>query len=114
MQLLILCAPVWFSSSRLNQTCAPFPSRRAFAQFLGQPLGIIERGGAADIMFQQIVELRLERRVGLGGAIFALQIKHQRHQRFGDIAPAILAEMAAFVRLVAEGIGFGFGHASLR
>ena len=33
MQLLILCAPVWFSSSRLNQICAPIPagadSRRA-------------------------------------------------------------------------------------
>ena len=26
MQLLILCAPVWLSSSRLNQICAPLPA----------------------------------------------------------------------------------------
>src|SRR3546814_16497084 len=30
---------------------------RAFAPRLGQPFGIIERAGAADIMFEQIVEL---------------------------------------------------------
>src|SRR3546814_14337756 len=38
---------------------------RAFAQRLGQPFGIIERAGAADIMFEQIVELGPEGGVGL-------------------------------------------------
>ena len=41
------------------------PHLRAAGRFLGQPGGEIERAGAADIVFQQIVELRLERRVGL-------------------------------------------------
>jgi hypothetical protein len=55
-------------------------------------------------MFEQVVELGSKRGVSLRGAIFALEIQHERHQRFGDIAPAELAEMAAIVRLVAEGV----------
>ena len=58
-------------------------------------------------MLQQVVELGLEGRVGLGRAIFALQVEDQRHQRFGDIAAAELAEMAALVGQRSQGIGEG-------
>jgi hypothetical protein len=53
-------------------------------------------------MRQQIVELGLEGGVGLGGLIFAFQIQDQRHQRFGHIAAAELAEMAAIIGLGAQ------------
>src|SRR5690606_18436443 len=39
-------------------------------------------------------------------------IEDQRHQRFGDVAAAELAEMPALVRLVTVGVGlFCHGHA---
>ena len=53
-------------------------------------------------MLQQIVELRCKCRVLLRRAIFAFQVEHERHERFGDIAPSELAEMAAIVGLVAK------------
>src|SRR3546814_19336598 len=68
---------------------------RAFAQRLGQPFGIIERAGAADIMFEQLVELGPAGGVGLGGTIFALEIEDQRHPRLGDVAAAERADMPA-------------------
>src|SRR5690606_29430954 len=80
------------------------------AEVIGQPFREIERAGAADVVFQQVLELRPERRVGLGRAIFTLQIEDQRHQRFGDVAAAELAEMPAFVGLVAEGVGLRLAH----
>ena len=80
---------------------------RRGAQRLGQALGVIERAGAADIMLEEIVELGLERRIGLGRAIFALQFQDEGHQGFGDIAPAEVAEMARRIGLLAEGIGKG-------
>src|SRR5690606_30610249 len=80
------------------------PDFRA-AELLGQPFGEVERARAADIVLEQVVELRLERRIGLRCAIFALEVEDQRHQRFGDVAAAELAEMAALVGLVAEGVG---------
>src|SRR3546814_13025991 len=67
----------------------------AFAQRLGQPFGIIERAGAADIMFEQIVELGPEGGVGLGGTILALEIEDQRQQRLGDVAAAARDDMHA-------------------
>src|SRR3546814_11087701 len=51
---------------------------RAFAQRLGQPFGIIERAGAADIMFEQIVELGREGGVGRGGPTVTLEVKEER------------------------------------
>jgi hypothetical protein len=53
-------------------------------------------------MFEQVVEFRLKCRIGLRGAVFTLQIEHQRHQGFSDVAPAELAEMAAIIGLIAE------------
>src|SRR3546814_9674731 len=91
-----------------------------------QPLGEPQRAGTADIMFEQIVEFGLEGGVGLRGAIFAFEGEDQRHQRFGDIAAAEGAEMAARIRLIAQavrsrgGLGaeavgtVGHRHAALR
>ena len=50
------------------------------------------------------VHLGLERRIGLGVGVGALQIEDQRHQRLGDEAAAIEAEMAALVRAAAIGV----------
>ncbi len=58
-------------------------------------------------MFEQIVELGLERRVDLRRAIMALKVEDQRHQRFGDIAAAELSEMAAGVGAGAKAVGQG-------
>src|SRR3546814_9410211 len=63
-------------------------------------------------MLEQIVDFRLERRVGGGGAIFPLKVQDQRHQRFRDIAAAELAEVAALVRHGPETVGLG-AHALL-
>src|SRR3546814_16399351 len=55
-------------------------------------------------MFEQIVEFGLEGGVGLRGATFAFEGEDQRHQRFGDIAAADGAEMAARIRLIAQAV----------
>src|SRR3546814_19160914 len=55
-------------------------------------------------MFEQIVEFGLEGGVGLRGAIFAFEGEDQRHQRFGDIAAAEGAELAARLRLIAQAV----------
>ena len=86
-----------------------FSRRRVLAQFLGQALREIERGGAAHIMLQQVVKLGLKRRVTLRCAILALQIENKRHQRFGDITAAKLTKVPAFIWLVFERIGL-VGH----
>src|SRR3546814_7149360 len=82
------------------------------AQRFGQARREIERAFAADEMLEQIVDFRLERRVGGGGAIFPLKVQDQRHQRFRDIAAAELAEVAALVRHGPETVGLG-AHALL-
>ena len=79
-----------------------FARWRVLAHFIGQALGIIKRRGATDIMFKQIVKLRSKSRVLFCGAVFAFKVEHERHKRFGHIAPAELAKMATFVRLVTE------------
>jgi hypothetical protein len=56
-------------------------------------------------MLEIIIELLLEFRIGLGFLVSFLDRQHQRHQRFGDKAPAIDAEMPLLVRAGAEGIG---------
>src|SRR5512147_966332 len=50
------------------------------------------------------VHLRLKGRVGLGFAVGALEIEDQRHQRLGDEAAAIDAEMPALIRPATIGI----------
>ena len=45
-------------------------------------------------MLEQAVQFGMEGGIGLGLFIGALQIEHERHQRLGDEAAAIGAEMA--------------------
>jgi len=79
------------------------------AQMRRQPLREIEWAFAAHIIFQQIVKFGLKRWIAFRFFIGALKIEHERHQRFGDEASAVSAEMAANVRTGAKGIGRGHG-----
>ena len=72
------------------------------AQMRGQPLGKIERRRPPHVIRQIAVHLLLEGRVGFRLGIGLLEFEHQRHQRFGDEAAAIDAEMAALVGAGAE------------
>ena len=82
------------------------------AELLGQPFGKIERAGTADIMLEERVEFRLERRIGLRRLVGLLERENQRHQRFGDETSAENPEMAALVGAVAERVGLlELGHA---
>ena len=65
------------------------------AEVLGQALGEIERRGAAHIMGPEVLHRRCERRVGLGLAISALEIEHERHQGLGDEPAAIGSKTAS-------------------
>src|SRR6185312_3995351 len=56
------------------------------------------------------VHLLLERRIGLGLGVGALEGEDQRHQGLGDEAAAIDAEMPALVGAGAEGIGLLHAH----
>jgi hypothetical protein len=97
-----IASKIW--PTQLLDLCA-FASRGVFADFLGQPLGIIKRRRAADIMFEQIVELRGKSWVLFCRTILAFEIEHERHQGFGHITPTKLTKMATFVWLVAERVG---------
>src|SRR5712691_3978007 len=55
-------------------------------------------------MLEVVVELGLKAGVGASRGIGGLDRKHQRHQGLGDKAPAIDAEMAAFVGAAAKGV----------
>ena len=74
------------------------------AAMLREPLGEIERRWPADISREMAIHLGLEARIGLGLGVSALKIEDQRHQRLGDEAAAIEAEMAALVRAAAIGV----------
>ncbi|EGE58214.1 hypothetical protein RHECNPAF_334005 [Rhizobium etli CNPAF512] len=84
------------------------------AEFGRQPLGEIERAGAADIVRAQMLQFRLKGRIGLRLVPLVLQIEDQRHQCFGNETTAIDAEAAVFVRPGTEGIRFRrFVHSQL-
>ena len=83
------------------------------AEMFRQPLGKIERARTTDKMREQIVKLRTKRRIDLSRLIFALKLKHQWHQRFGDIAPAEFAEMAVLIGAGAKRIGLVHNDAAL-
>src|ERR1051325_8885896 len=68
------------------------------AEMAGQPLGEVEGARPADIVVEVIGELGVEIRVVFRLVMGALDRQDQRHQGFGDIAPAIKAEMASRIR----------------
>src|SRR5450759_4854366 len=71
----------------------------------------IERRRPPDIVRQMAVHFALKFRIGLSRRVGFLQIEDQRHQRLGDKATAIDAEMPALVGAGAERIGLRRGHA---
>ena len=73
---------------------------------LGQALGEIQRAGPADELGLEAVELGEKVRLGQRGIERLLKIKNQRHQGFGDKAPAERTELALGVCAAAE-IGVG-------
>ena len=81
------------------------------AEMLRHALGEIERRRPADIVREMAVHLRLERRIGLRLRIGLLEREDQRHQRLGDEAAAIDAEMPALVGAGAKRIRLLDGHA---
>jgi hypothetical protein len=52
----------------------------------------------------------MKSRVGFRLLIGFLKIQHERHQSFGDKAPAKHAEMAGIIGAFAEGIGIVLQH----
>ena len=77
---------------------------------LGETLGVIERRRPADIMRQIAIHLGAERGIGLGGRVGLFQFQDQRHQRLGDKAPAIDAEMTVLIGPGTEGIALLHTH----
>ncbi len=73
-----------------------------FADELGEAFSIIEGRGAADELFEVIVELLFEGGVFFGALVFFIELMDGDHERFGDVGAAVGAE-------VSEGIGDGFG-----
>ncbi len=68
------------------------------AAVLGQAFGEVERGGAADVVALEVGQLLGERGVGLGLLVFGGQFMDQRHQGFGDVLTAEVAEQPGGVR----------------
>ncbi len=62
------------------------------AQFLGQPLGKVERSRPPRKVPQQVIQLRLEFRVRLRQLVLVLQLQQGSHQRLRHIPPAINTE----------------------
>ena len=84
------------------------------AAMLGQALGEIKRRRPADIVGQVAVHVLLERRIGLGLGVGLFQFQDQRHQRLGDKAAAIDAEMTVLVRSGSERIELLHRHRQTR
>jgi autotransporter-associated beta strand protein len=73
------------------------------AEFFGPAFGEIERGRAADVVVQQVVELGLERGIVFGGALGRRRSRvpeRVRHQGFRDEHAAELAEVQIPVRFL--------------
>ena len=87
MVLLILCAPVWFRSSRLSRMRAPPTSSR-------QALGVVDRARAADVVREVVLEFGDEGRVDARRVVGGGQFLQRADQGLGHEAPAEAAEMA--------------------
>ena len=64
------------------------------AECFGQPLGEVERRGAAGVVVEQRGELGLKGGVGFGGVVLVLQLDERGHQGLRHIAAAVDAEAA--------------------
>ncbi len=84
------------------------PDLRAAKGFC-QAFGKIQRAGAADIVFEEVLEFGGKGRVGFRFLIGFFQREDVRHQGFGDIAAAEFAKAALRVRVLRKSIGFS-GH----
>ena len=74
------------------------------AEFLGEPLGKVERGGATAKFLEVIFKLALKRRVLLRAQVFVLQLLQRLHQRFGHETSAVGTEMAMGIWNLGAGI----------
>src|SRR5581483_4318793 len=83
------------------------------AEMLRHALREIEGGRTSDVMREMPVQFFLKGRVFARLGIGLFQIKDQRHQRLGDEAAAINAEMPGFVGTGFEGVRLLHGHALL-
>ncbi len=62
------------------------------AQLLRQTFRKVKRRGPSGIILEQIRQLRLKCRIGLGFFVCALQLIERRHQRLRHIPPAVDAK----------------------
>ena len=69
---------------------------------LGQAFGEIQRGRAANVVALEVGEFLGELGVLLGFFILGGQLVDQRHQGFGDVLTAEVAEQALGVRAATE------------
>jgi hypothetical protein len=67
------------------------------AQVFAETFGFIQRGWAAGVVVQQVVEFGLKSGVLAGGGIGLLQLLQRGHERLRDVAPAVGTEVAASV-----------------
>ena len=74
------------------------------AQVLRQTLGEVQRARPADVVLGEMLELGLEGRVRPRLLVGPLQVEDRRHQRLGDVAAAVHAEVSALVRARAIGV----------
>ncbi len=74
-------------------------------QFFRHALGKPEWAGAADIIFQIIIQLLPESRISLGDLIGLIQFQNEGHKGFRyKTAPMTPTKMPPLIRLVPEGI----------
>jgi hypothetical protein len=96
MVLLILCAPVWFRSSRLRQDA------RAADFFRRQARSFVDRARAADVMLEVVFEFCDEGRVDARRVVSGGELLQRADQGFGHEPPAEAAEVAGRIGSVAE------------
>ena len=82
--------------TRVQQVLALQVDFRA-AQLLGPALGEVERRRAADVVVQQVVEFRLERRILAGGGVGHRQLLQRGHQGLGHEHAAEFAKVTGSV-----------------
>ena len=83
---------------------APPGSSRHFSKMLRQALGVIERARPSGVVRVEMRELGLVGRVALRRLVGRLEVEDERHQRLGDEASAVQAEVAALVGAGAIGV----------